>query len=213
MVAPAKPIFSDSDCEALRCAAFVDALAMPLVDERGRQLGPRVSALTPWRHNLLYLYHSPFVMGTTPTRRQLIQALWILSPRFKVGSRLAFLIFSLRWRFLSRPCAVAALSVWVRAQFIDSPPKRHNASDEPGDIADPHWLASFVLTAMQRLAWSEAEVLHTPYSRLFQYFTAMDAQASDRQRPRFNHRRDQQARAYLLAKKARLAAGQAAATP
>lgn len=210
MVAPAqKPLFSDADCEALRCAAFVDGFAFPLTDARERKLGPKVLALDPYRHNLLFLHHSPFVMGVKTGKWQLLQALWILSPTFKPCSRFRFYLFALRWFFLSTTKVSHALALWIKGGFIDAPGRIVDPNAQPDDDADPRWLAAFVLTAMERLHWTEQAVLHTPYSRLLQYLAEQDDRHPDRKRPRFNRRRDQQAKAYLLAKQARRAAAAA----
>lgn len=202
-------ILTEADRSAVRCASFVDGMAIPLTDSDDRKLGPCVVALTPWRHNILYFHQSPYVMGTAANRSQLIQALWILSPHYRLGSNFRYFIFSLRWIFLSRIRANTALSVWIRAQFIDMPSSEVDPHAEPDDSADPRWLAGFVLS-MVSLGWAESAVLHAPYSRLLQYLAVADERAAGANKPRFNRKKDAIKQAYLIAKRAKRAAAEAA---
>jgi hypothetical protein len=203
------PGLSEADRTAIRCASFVDGLAIPLADFMDRKLGPSVVALTPWRHNLLFLYRSPYVMGTRATRPDLLQALWILAPGYRVSSKIRFMLFAGRWAFLPFAAANAAMSLWIRAQFIDLPPRNITAAAETDDEADPHWLAGFILS-MVRLGWKEDAVLCTPYTRLLQYLAVAERDQSNSKRPKFNRRRDAINRAHMLAARARAAAAKAA---
>jgi hypothetical protein len=145
------------------------------------------------------------------TRRQLLQALWILSPAFRLDAPFRFALFRLRWlaRSLSpawRGRVKQALTYWHRIQFIDKPARvasRHGAAADEADAPD-RWLATFVLTCRQRLDFSEGEIRRMPYARLLQYLAEQDERAVGG-RPRFHRQRDQQAKDYLARKRARQA--------
>lgn len=211
MVAEANQ-FDDADRAAVRGAAFVDGLAIPLLDGHGRRLGPSVLAISPDRLNLLVLYGSPISEGGLCTRLRLLQALWILSPGFRLNSPVRFAFFRWRWAFRSfrpswRAAVAGALMSWHRLQFIDVAAVKVSKDGVDGE-APERWLAGYVLGCVRQLGFTEGEVRRMPYARLLQYQAELEDR-SDADRPRFNRKRDQKAKRYLERKLARQAAAEA----
>lgn len=197
---------SRTEREALHAAAYLD-IAVPLVNLNGKFLGPRVVALTPWRLSLLSLYSSPALGGGSCSRTQLLQALWLLNEKFRIGSRLRFRLFCLRWgpHSLSpfwRYQVRGALTRWQKLQFMSAPPHESKNNAVPSDPGE-HWLAAGITSFAKVLGWREKEVLHTPYAVMFEYLAGRHDTAPDR--PQFNAERDAQAKRCLLAKRRKAA--------
>lgn len=191
---------TESDRAALRAAAFVDGLAVPLVDERGRHFGPHVVLLTPSRCNLLALYSSPLVTGGPLDRWATLQGLYLLSPDFRAGSRWGLRLFLARWFWLPMPRTGQALQRWLAAQFAErgSIPQEVRNGDEDGAEISDYWLSNFVHSCRRVLDLREAEVLHAPYIRLFCYLAGLGQQNPEM--PKFNRARDKARGEYLRRK-------------
>jgi hypothetical protein len=207
--------FTHAERQGLRELSFLNLAAEQLLvapyDRSGEPPAPalKIAPLTPWRENLLWAYDSPLVTGAPFIGRlSLLQALYLLTPGFSPGlrgARIWLWLFCLRgWR-LPQARTEQALRAWHRAQFIDSPPRQTEPNADPDDGPSERWLAGFVLNCMTLLKFPEADVLHTPISRLLQYLAEFSDQAAGKDRPRFNSSRDQRAKAYLAAKRGRLA--------
>jgi len=204
-------VFPDREAlvEALRATAFLDIPPPPvqgkdrLVDASGRAFGPALAKLTPWRHHLLMGYQSPFVLGASQvTRARLLQALYLCSTAYRHERPFAFAIFRARWFWATIRAGglwARAFSAWLDDAFLLMPPVPVGERDADGrPAADAHWLAEWVRLGRNKLGLSEAEVLHMPYVRLWQY---VDLElGSDPGRPRFD-RKKARARGEYLKKK------------
>lgn len=182
-----------------------------LLDAGGRPFGPPLAKLTPFRHHLLLGYRSPFVTSGPARVLHLLQALYLCSPAYRGGSRLAFALYRLRhawWAVRHFEPACLALKRWLDAPFDLKPEIPRVVSPDSPDgrpAADYHWLADGMLLG-RRLGLSPVEVLHTPYAMLWPMVDAtIDGARGDR--PRFNKKRDRQIQDYLKGKRAQALAG------
>lgn len=213
MVAEKEDTFAAA--ESAREDSFLDlapplpvGLPDPLLDRAGRPFGPLLCKLTPWRHHLLLGYSSPFVRvpalaAATCTPAQLLQALYLCSRVFVPGSPFRFFLFRLRWSRLVRRRRLAlaeAFTTWLDAPFRLMPPMEVASKDGAGrPSADVHWLAGWVNTG-RSLGFSEQEVLHLPYVRLWQYVDIVLSRDPDR--PKFDRKLARKRGEYLRRKKA-----------
>lgn len=210
MVAEASSAPQQTRAEAARATSFLDLAPPPvrglhdrLFDSRGRPFGPDLCKLTPWRHHLLLGFNSPFVGGevgayfASPAR--VTQALYLAGPSFAAGDSGRFWRFRCRWAWLAhrrRLEAADAFSLWLSDAFRLMPPMPVEAKDGAGRPSpDTHWLAGWVRLGRRAFGMSEAEVLHTPYVRLWQYLELEGE--SDPERPRFNRKEDKKRGEYL----------------
>jgi hypothetical protein len=185
------------------------SLGLPdrLLSSAGLPFGPALGKLTPWRHHLLLGYDSPYITGADCRRRHLWQALYLCSPAFRPGSRVAFLAFQARtfW-FVARhfQAASAALCAWLSAPFSFMPAMPVEKADAQGrPEASRHWLIS--LMQLGRMAgFQPMEVIHVPYAILWPSLDSVMA-GKVKDRPKFNRALDK-ARGEYLRNKNRLRA-------
>lgn len=198
--------------EHCRNTAFLDqapprhtGLPDRLLDESGRPFGPALAKLTPWRHHLLLGFNSPLVTGRPCFRAHLLQALYLCSIDFRPGSRLAFALFRVRWFWFTIRCghvARNALEEWLRAPFQCMPPlevPQEGKGAAPVE-ADEAWLATLMQLG-RGLGFRPYETLHVPYVVLWDNLAAKWAGSGDKNRPKFNRKRDRQIKEYLRAKR------------
>lgn len=177
-----------------------------LLDTAGRPFGPPLCKLTPWRHHLLLGYASPYVTGGSCTVDQLLQALYICSPGFRVGSKWGFRMYRVRWAwFVVRHMESASLALchWLDSAFMFMPPMRVSKSDGTGTRpeADAPWLVSLMQLG-HSVGFPLMDVIHVPYPILWSNIDAMLA-AKDQARPKFNRKQDKARGDYLRRKQAK----------
>ncbi len=155
-------------------------LATPLADEAG-EIGPMLLPFTPWHHFILMGLENPLVGNGRPvTWGDVLQALWVCSPKFSLCSTWNKAAFRFRWNTLkmrrAAPRIIGAFHGYVRFAFIDSPPvavgmvrpaPRAGLPDEPLD------LARLEFVCRRELRYTLAEFWHTPYAHTMQLLSML----------------------------------------
>lgn len=191
----------------MREEAWLD-LPDRMIDERGRVFGPPIAKLTPERHYLLLGHNNPILWRGACTRGQVYQALWFLSPAFRVGmpfARLRFLLFQIRWALLFCGGARGWLTLWLEDVFSFRLPTAVSEGGSSGAADSAEWIPHLMLAAHRRFGIGSGEAFRTPYVRLWPLFAAaLGVDLPDL--PKFDPKRDRKKSEFLRRRRARLAA-------
>ncbi len=177
-----------------------------LFDERG-SFGPLLLPFTPWHHFILAGMENALLgSGKLVTWADIMQALWVCSPRFSFRSTWNKAGFTFRWNSLrNKRQAVryhAALETYFALAFIDRPPaevKSERITPRASLPDEPLALARLEMLCRRELGYSRAEFWHTPYGHTMQLVNSVFA-VKNPEAARFDES-SQQARAHLAARR------------
>ncbi len=153
--------------------------------------GVDVCDITPRRLSYLLAVDCAFISGGRISPEDVALFLWVLSPKFKPGSKWRRWLFVRGLRSLPFERCVREICEFVDDQFMDSP-------SGGGGEAYVSFQASLVNVVASEYGWSERAVMDCPIPRLYQYLRAIQRN-HDPRAILFNHRADR-ARANAIRK-------------
>ena len=149
-----------------------------------------VASLPIRRYLLLEHLNSPFLGGSEklPTKKDVVNFLWVMSPEYKVGLKAAKRFYIRNWfRFIRWE----SLAMKIAQLIIDSIangtlPSGEKSNSEPS----PTWVAEIVDGAASQYSWSEKEIYDLPLARSAAYMKALTARLSGQKATHFKKHSD-----------------------
>ncbi|MAF44280.1 MAG: hypothetical protein CMI54_09000 [Parcubacteria group bacterium] len=134
-----------------------------------------VSSLTVRRYLLLEHLNSPFLGGIEkmPTKRDVVNFLWVMSPKYKPDFRSARRFYLLNWfRFLRwQSLAMKIAQLIIDSMANGTLPSGNKSNREPS----PTWVAEMVDGAASQYSWTEQQIFDLPLARAAAYMKALTA--------------------------------------